>query len=80
MHPALPLVFLLLLAGCAPQSRLVNAAVSMDQEAKDLRECEYEAVKASASTPGNELRRAAAKADVMNACLIARGYRWMPVN
>jgi hypothetical protein len=74
------------LAGCAGPTIYAKPGVTPEQERKDFAECNFEAVKATGSAPGgsitydtsttiaNDLATGMRRGEIMQACLVAKGY------
>ncbi len=75
------LVLLIFLAGCAQPTLMVKPGATQADIAKDKAQCDYETSAATQTTDygyrtifGQELDRALRKRELMQKCLIARGY------
>jgi hypothetical protein len=70
-------VFALVVAGCAvpgggPHYHNQNAPAGQAQV--DLRQCEYESIRATANYPGSVTQRMVEESSVLDYCMRARGY------
>ncbi|SHL10727.1 hypothetical protein SAMN05216428_10194 [Nitrosospira sp. Nsp11] len=78
----------ILLAGCVGPTVYGKAGNTPEQERKDFAECKFESLKATGSAPGgtitneynmsntiaNDLATGMRQGEIMQACLVAKGY------
>jgi hypothetical protein len=81
------LVVAALLSGCAGPTIYAKHGNTPAQDKKDFAECQFEALKATGSAPGgtitdynmsntiaNDIATGMRRNEIMNACLLAKGY------